>query len=173
VVPEAVVERIRDVIAKSVPELSGGRFEMAAFETGTATREAADGWVRITLYPELGAAFGRSTVGGNSGTIDLRYGMVSSPTTNPGGCLTPEVAIIDHEITHTMGFWHTPDVLIDSFSGQGCPGSGRPAHVRYHAAVAYARPVGNRDPDVDPLESAQSSAAAGPRAVVECRFTGR
>jgi hypothetical protein len=170
VVPAAVVARIRDVIANSVRELSGGRYEMAAFETGTDTRAAEDGWVTVTFYPELsGGAFGRSTVGGNTGTIELRYGMVSSEFTNPGNCLTPEVSLVDHEIVHTMGFWHTRNVFADSFSGPGCPGSGRPAHVRYHAGVMYSRPVGNRDPDIDPLEIGQTSARAG-RPIAECRF---
>ena len=170
-VPDDVVGRIRDVIANSVPELSGGRYQMAAFETGTAARPAADGWVAITFYPELsGGAFGRSSVGGNSGVIELRYGMVSSDLTNPGHCLSPEVSLVDHEIVHTMGFWHTRDVFYDSFSGPGCPGSSRPAHVRYHAEVLYSRPPGNIDPDVDPIESAQIQGSAAPRPIVECRF---
>ena len=169
VVPENVILRMRDVIIGSVSELSGGRFEMAAFEWGPDAREAADGWVRITFHNELGAVFGRSTVGGNTGAIDLRYGLVSTQTTNPLNCMTPEVGLLDHEITHTMGFWHTPDVFVDSFSGQGCPGRGRPAHVQYHAGLAYSRPVGNRDPDVDPVESAQT-ASRGPRPIVECTW---
>lgn len=168
VVPDPMIAKMRDVIANSIPDLSGGQLKMGAFETGPDTREAADGWVTITFYPELsGGGFGRSSVGGNTGFIQLRFGMVSSPTTNPYNCLTPEVGVLDHEITHTMGFWHTQDVFVDSFSGEGCPGSGRPAHVRYHAAVAYSRPVGNQDPDVDPVESAQVARAA-PGPTVSC-----
>ena len=74
-----------------------------------------------------------------------------TPTTNPTNCMTPEVSIADHEITHTMGFWHTPDIFGDTFSGPGCPGAPRPEYIRYHSAVMYSRPVGNRDPDVDPV----------------------
>ena len=168
VIPEAVMAKMREVIAGSVPELSGGRLQMAAFETGPAARQALTGWVNITFHAELGAAFGRSTVGGNSGSIDLRYGLVSTPTTNPFGCLIPEIGVLDHELTHTMGFWHTADVFADSFSGQGCPGTGRPAQTRYHAALAYSRPVGNRDPDVDPIESAQPMSARAQPPAVEC-----
>lgn len=170
-VPDDVVARIREVIAKSVPELSGGLYQMAAFEAGPDPRPAADGWVTITFYPELaGGAFGRSSVGGNSGIIQIRYGTVSTDFSNPGNCLSPEVSILDHEITHTMGFWHTRNVFVDSFSGPGCPGSGRPEHVRYHAGVLYSRPVGNVDPDVDPIDSAQTHGSIAARPMVECRF---
>jgi hypothetical protein len=171
IVPDAVIAEIRRVIDGSVFELSGGMFRMGTFETGTVAREPADGWVTITFHASLGSVFGQSTVGGNSGTIDIRYGMVSSDFTNPYGCLTPEVAVLDHEITHTMGFWHTREVFVDSFSGQGCPGTGRPAHVLYHASLLYSRPVGNTDPDIDPVDSAQRQAlGVAPRPVVQCRF---
>ncbi len=169
-VSDQVVSALRELFARSVPDLSGGKFQMAAFETGDATRPEQDGWVLVTFHPQLGAAFGRSSVGGNRGTIDIRYGMVSSPTTNPNNCVTPEIAVADHEITHTMGYWHTQNVFADTFSGAGCPGA-RPDHVKYHASVMYSRPPGNKDPDVD---AAPSSGALAPgataRAVVSCYF---
>jgi carboxypeptidase family protein len=175
-VDSAVVDRIRDLFEKSVPELSGGKFRVAAFETGDEVRPAQDGWVNLTFYTQLGGAFGTSTVGGNSGTMSIRYGMVSSATTNPNNCMTPEVSIADHEITHTMGFWHTIDVLVDSFSGTGCPGAPRPDHTRYHSALMYSRPAGNRDPDIDPVP-ASGVHAPGPvgQTVVACSdsITGR
>jgi hypothetical protein len=166
-----VVQRIRELFEKSVPELSGGRRRMAAFETGTATRPVETGWVNLTFYAQLGAVFGQSTVGGNSGTISIRYGMVSTQTTNPFGCYTPEVGIADHEVTHTMGYWHTPNVNADTFSGAGCPGTW-PAHVRYHAALMYSRPAGNRDPDIDPPEVLNILASStGARQGVSCVWT--
>lgn len=168
-VDPAVVARIRDLFEKSVPELSGGKFQVAAWETGDAPRPQQDGWVNLTFYAAIGTAFGQSTVGGNSGTMSIRYGMTSSATTNPNNCLTPEVSVADHEITHTMGFWHTPDIFFDSFSGTGCPGSPRPEHIRYHSAIVYSRPPGNRDPDVDPAPASASQAPGGlARLVVSC-----
>ena len=175
-VDPAVVDRIRDLFEKSVPELSGGRFRVAAFETGDEERPVVDGWVNLTFYTQLGSAFGTATVGGNSGTISIRHGMVSSPNTNPTSCMTPEVSVADHEITHTMGFWHTPDIFVDSFSGTGCPGAPRPEHIRYHSAVMYSRPPGNRDPDVDPVPATGVQApGAAPinRVVVSCFRTER
>ena len=79
-VDPAVVDRIRDLFEKSVPELSGGRFRVAAFETGDEERPAQDGWVNVTFYQQLGNAFGTSTVGGNSGTMSIRYGVASNST---------------------------------------------------------------------------------------------
>ena len=175
-VDPVVVDRIRDLFEKSVPELSGGRFRVAAFETGDEERPAQDGWVNLTFYQQLGGAFGTSTVGGNSGTMSIRYGMTSSPTTNPTNCMTPEVSVADHEITHTMGFWHTPDIFVDSFSGTGCPGAPRPDHIRYHSAVMYSRPPGNRDPDVDPLPATGVQPPGAPmitRPMVRCFGTER
>ncbi len=156
---EAVVDEMQRVITASIPELTGGRRRVAAFERGDVVRERVAGWVNITFF-EQGDVFGRSSVGGNSGTIELRSFQLSgsNPNTNPNSCFSPEVQVLDHEITHTMGFWHTPDTLGDSLTGLGCPGSGRPEHVRYHAAVMYSRPPGNRDPDVDPSEAARSTA---------------
>jgi hypothetical protein len=154
-----VLDRIRELFARSVPELTGGRFQMAAFETGPDAREPQLGWVLLTFYSTLGAAFGQSTVGGNSATMSIRYGMVSSQTTNPFNCYSPEVGVADHELTHAMGYWHTPNIFADTFSGPGCPGTW-PPHVRYHAAVMYSRPPGNRDPDIDPSASANVNSSS-------------
>jgi len=127
-----------------------------------------NGWVNITFSTATGF-FGQSTVGGNSGTIHLRYFAGAANPANSRNCSSSEVAVVDHEITHTMGFWHTPLIETDSFSGTGCPGNNRPDFVRYHSAVMYSRPSGNLDPDVDPTGSAQSPARArSPQPVVQC-----
>lgn len=167
-VNDDVIDRIRDVIAGSIPELSGGRLRLAAFERGDDPRPAADGWVNLTFF-EQGDTFGRSSVGGNSGTMFIRYFLSSNPNTNPYNCYTPEVQVVDHEITHTMGYWHTSNTFADTFSGEGCPGSGRPDYVRYHAKVMYSRPKGNRDPDIDPADAIFASAPAPlERWLVDC-----
>ena len=69
-----------------------------------------------------------------------------------------------------MGFWHTENTLADEFSGAGCPGAGRPSYTLYHANVVYQRPVGNIDPDVDPVTSFHDVAPGGGRPVVSCDF---
>jgi hypothetical protein len=150
-VPDATIARISDLFRKAVRELSRGKLEVSAIESGLTARDPLDGWVNVTFYSQM-AGFGSATVGGNSGTMSLRYdpNTVSSPLTNPYNCESVIVSIADHEITHTMGFWHTSNVIQDTFSGEGCPGEGRPAHVLYHAGLVYDRPPGNRDLDNDP-----------------------
>jgi hypothetical protein len=48
---------------------------------------------------------------------------------------------------------------------------GRPAVTLFHANIVYSRPVGNMDPDVDPLTSAHVVAPGSrSRAIVGCNF---
>lgn len=150
-VTDETIAKLSDLFRRSVRELSHGKFEVAAIETGVTPRDPQDGWVLVTFYAQM-AGFGSATVGGNSGVMSLRYdpNTVSTPFTNPYNCESSVVAVADHEITHTMGFWHTTNVMVDSFSGAGCPGDGRPANVLYHARLVYERPPGNRDLDNDP-----------------------
>jgi hypothetical protein len=170
-VPDDVINSIKANFMKSVAELSNGRFTVAAFDQGDTARDPQDGWVNVTFYKvPPGGAYSFSTVGGNSGSITLRYdpNMASSSTINPLGCTSVALWLADHEIIHTMGFWHTDNVLVDEFSGAGCTGAGRPDYTRYHANIVYSRPVGNIDPDVDPVSSFHEVAPGVGRPVVVC-----
>jgi hypothetical protein len=170
-VPDETIDRLVGLFANSVLELSGGRRKIGTVERGTSPREPLDGWVNVTFARNLAGALGRSTVGGNSATMALVYApaLLSTPQNNPYGCEFYLYSIADHEITHTMGFWHTFDVVADSFSGPGCTGTGRPERTRIHSAIMYSRPFGNADPDVDPVTALQSTApGAAPSRVVAC-----
>jgi hypothetical protein len=170
-VPDAVIDRLVGLFANSITELSGGRRAIGTVERGASPREVLDGWVNVTFARNLSGALGRSSVGGNSGTMAFVYApaLLSTPQNNPYSCELYLYSIADHEITHTMGFWHTFDVIGDSFSGPGCTGTGRPERTRIHSAIMYSRPFGNTDPDVDPVTALQSTAPeAGPQPVVAC-----
>jgi hypothetical protein len=161
IVPDDVIDRLAGLFANSIVELSGGRRQIGAVERGTEPRDAEDGWVNVTFARNLGGALGRSTVGGNQGTIALVYAplLIPTPLNNPHNCEFPLYSVADHEITHTMGFWHTIETLVDSLSGPGCTGTGRPERSRLHSAIMYSRPPGNTDPDVDPPTALQARAA--------------
>ena len=173
-VPPAVIEGVRRVIVNSVPELSADRFRVATFETGSEPRERVTGWVIVTFFrsfPRAGA-IGDASVGGNSGFIRLEYDPDTIDRTGLG-CEARTVAVADHEMVHSMGFWHTGPPSgggsdFDFLSGPGCPGNGRKERTRYHAAVAYSRPPGNRDPDTDPFNFSLLRADGGMPPVVSC-----
>ncbi|HUF46972.1 MAG TPA: hypothetical protein VMM93_04090 [Vicinamibacterales bacterium] len=162
-VPDDVIDRIVSVFANAIPELSGGRRQLGTVERGTTARDIVDGWVNVTFAQNLAGTLGRSTVGGNSGTMALLYAplLISTPQNNPFGCDFYLYGIADHEVTHTMGFYHTFETIGDSFSGPGCTGTGRPERTRIHSAIMYARPSGNTDPDVDPPSALQSTVPGG------------
>ena len=75
-----------------------------------------------------------------------------------------------HEILHTMGYWHPTSAYAPLTINRGSTGSDWSAEMRYHAAVMYSRPPGNRDPDTDPpIFCFATSGAAGPP-VVSCEL---
>lgn len=174
-VPDEVVDAIIHSYRVSVPQLSGGTYEVAAVERGPETRPAALGWVNVLFYRDLRsatgiAAVGSATVGGDSGVIRLTYDPARSA--NPP-CQYPALEIANHEIVHTMGFRHTDLSWFDDPWAENtvrtidCMGT-RAELVRYHAAVAYSRPRLNMDQDQDPVrltamaQTTSRQAKAGP-----------
>jgi hypothetical protein len=175
VVPPDIIQSMKDNLTKSVPELSGNKFSVAAFDQGDGPKDATDGWVNVIFSRTNLGYLGYSSVGGNQGTINIRYDptLVSNSLNNPYNCSSIPLAVIDHEVIHTMGFWHTENALTDEFSGNGCPGVGRPSATVFHASIVYSRPVGNVDPDVDPLTTAHALAPGGrrPGPTIACDFS--
>jgi hypothetical protein len=167
-VDPAAVQAIETMFVNSVPELTAGKFSVATIETGVTARASKTGWVNVqflrnhTLGDEVA---GNSTVGGNVGTINLVFDPPGGPT---GGCEAAVVYYADHEIVHSMGYYHTANTDVDFHSAYGCLGSGRPAAVLYHAAVVYSRSPGNTDPDTDTTVAFVSRFSQLPGPVVVC-----
>jgi Carboxypeptidase regulatory-like domain len=154
-VPDGIIDGVERIFTNAVPELSGERYQVAAFETGAAPGEPRDGWVNVSFREQgTSSTIGAASVGGNSGTMWIIYDPARGPESNYFHCDSLTLYVADHEIVHTMGFYHTAPPwgtqITDFQSGEGCPGSGRPERTRYHAAVMYSRPRGNQDPDTDP-----------------------
>ena len=172
-VPAIVIDAIRRVFANSVPELSAGKFEMAAFTVGTDPPPDIAEWVSVTFWQALQDGIGgQATVGpSNGGLIRIRYDPArdAQGLNNSNQCESATVSTAVHEIVHTMGFWHTAETFTDFQTGRGCPGSGRPEHVRHAAAIMYSRPAGNLDPDRDPFDFSMPLAGrASPSRILSC-----
>jgi hypothetical protein len=126
---------IRDQIAIVVPQWTDGRLS-ATFTTGGVK-------VRWKSATTLGIC-GTSNIGlTGEHVIELYYRQPGCPTNWLEG------RVITHEVGHLMGFFHTGNPADMMFGG---PGSATEitARERYHAAIAYRRPIGNTDADNDP-----------------------
>jgi hypothetical protein len=139
-----VAERLQEVARRTVPELTGGRFQVTRWETGPTPRAPQAGWIvieRADLGPQV---CGRARVGAVEGQIWLH----SDNVCNLEGVLA-------HEIGHALGFFHV------SLQGSLMFPQARLSNVndrptereRLHAQLAYRRPRGNTDIDVDPQTS--------------------
>ncbi len=174
-VPEPIITAIRRVFENAIPELSGGRRKLAGFESGPAPRPSRDGWVEVTFWHYVGPGLtGTATVGylGALGEMQLRYDPVGDAQGiyNPLECESASVETADHEIVHTMGFYHSDSTFDDFHSGPGCPGSGRPQRMRIAGAIMASRPRSNKDPDRDPTEFSTPAAVDSRPVRMLCRL---
>jgi hypothetical protein len=149
--PEVMV-RVLDAIRQAVPAFTGGRFNIAALETGTASRAQAANWINVDIRrdPAEKQICGQAFVGANPGSITLNDDVCSCGSNKIPGAVTM------HEVGHALGFFHVGDraSLMFPFIAGDCPAGALSAAESYHAGIAYSRPRGNADPDRDPAAGA-------------------
>jgi hypothetical protein len=152
---EATLAAIESVLRDGVPRWTSGALGTPAIERGTGTREGQSGWITVKFpFPGDRNYCGHAQVGVDGGWIELETHGNGSLCRTASALIAPRT--IWHELGHALGFYHTGDSR-DVMSGvtwylsQG--DDGPTARELYHAALAYKRPVGNRDPDNDPASA--------------------
>ncbi|HYE87647.1 MAG TPA: hypothetical protein VEA16_14895, partial [Vicinamibacterales bacterium] len=126
-----------------VPALTGGRFSVTVFETGAEARAPRAGWITVEVI-NSSEPCGSANVGAAAGSVRMN---------TAGRCAFGGHAIYPpsfaHELGHALGFSHVAEAghLMKS-DGPYSRNDPSPTE-RHHAAIAYARTAGNRDPDID------------------------
>ena len=138
-----------DQTASALESVAGsltGVFGLAGIERGTETRQGQRGWitVRWSGAEELrndSSVCGRGAVGGDLLTLFPR----SPGCRCPGG---PAVMLetVKHELGHVLGFWHTADKNDLMYPVVRQCDTQPSEREKYHAAVAYSRPIGSPAP---------------------------
>lgn len=167
-IPQFERDRLANLIRDAVPPLTGGRLHAGAIEFGAGERDPASGFITVTLIHEPdGDRCGSAQVGANPGRIWLNYGATRICGSR---CSNFPWRTVVHEIGHALGFWHAEDgwVMNVRWFDRDCDRVAlSPAEV-FHANIAYSRPRGNQDPDIDPA-TATHLQTEGPILTLHCR----
>jgi hypothetical protein len=146
----AVDARTLDTTTRAIVEtaalFTGGRFGVAGLERGTETRQGQAGWLTVQWKTVPGFC-GQSDIGVDGGVIDLN--LKASANCKCPGISEVRPRTVRHELGHAFGFWHTDSPNDLMFHSSGVCDMLPSARERAAAAIAYARPVGNQDPDSD------------------------
>jgi len=144
-VSAAMAARLEQVARRTVPLLTGGRFQVTRWETGPTRRPLRTGCIMIERADLVSPRCGEAFVGASAGQIRLD---------NDTSCSME--AVLPHEIGHALGFWHVDrqGSLMYPQQRNSNLADAPTDRERTHAALAYARLPGNQDVDRDPQRPA-------------------
>lgn len=156
-----VMAVVREALVRAVREFTAGTLSAAAVETGTDARAPAAGWINVDIRRDQNerTTCGFAMLGANPGSITLNNDVCSCGSNKIPG------ALVLHEVGHALGFFHVPDkssVMFPYLPGD-CPAGQLSPAEKFHAAIAYSRPRGNRDPDIDPTSGQFAAPSQGIR----------
>lgn len=144
---------VATIMGETIATWTSGAFGFVSISSGTETRIGQAGWITVqwVAAPSVASTVcGFSDVGQEGGSIVFYH--KDQRCMCDGHAVAPRT--IRHELGHAMGFYHT-DASTDLMYGGGFAvcNAFPSARELAHAAIAYARPVGNLDPDIDPFSA--------------------